>query len=623
MIHAWGQDEKIAELIERLNDAPPPLARIDGIQCMRLEASVSRMPEDFRILSSQTGSIQTAVAADAATCPACLHEVMDRNDRRYRYPFSNCTHCGPRLSIIRAVPYDRANTSMACFQMCPACEQEYGDPGNRRFHAQPNACSDCGPTLSLVDSQGAGAALKPDDVDAIAAAARLLAEGAVVAIKGIGGFHLACNAGNEQAVARLRQRKHRYDKPFAVMVQDMSMLRQYALADDQEQRLLESRAAPIVILKAQGKHLASGIAPHDPNLGMLLPYTPLHHCLLQDIQEPIVLTSGNRSDEPQYIDNDRALQRLAGIADFWLMHDRDIVNRLDDSVLRVMDGKPHMIRRARGYAPEAIVLDGDFASAEPVLAMGAELKNTFCLLARGEAIVSQHMGDLENPQVQSDYRSTLARYRKLFDRDPAHIVVDLHPDYLSTQLGQQLAAEGNLTLHQVQHHHAHIAACMAEHGLPLDTEPVLGLAFDGLGYAQGGAFWGGISVLRLSAIHPPGQSAGNAHARRTSGDAGTLAQYLCTSGPLFRLAAMPPPLCRPGHRAVLERQAAENTGCDAGRKDQLSFHFFLRAQLRCLCRGTGPLPRPHQLRRPGGDSPGSTGGTGLSPAAGSLSRGYA
>ena len=217
MIHAWGQDEKIAELIERLNDAPPPLARIDGIQCMRLEASVSRMPEDFRILSSQTGSIQTAVAADAATCPACLHEVMDRNDRCYRYPFSNCTHCGPRLSIIRAVPYDRANTSMACFQMCPACEQEYGDPGNRRFHAQPNACSDCGPTLSLVDSQGAGAALKPDDVDAIAAAARLLAEGAVVAIKGIGGFHLACNAGNEQAVARLRQRKHRYDKPLSLI----------------------------------------------------------------------------------------------------------------------------------------------------------------------------------------------------------------------------------------------------------------------------------------------------------------------------------------------------------------------------------------------------------------------
>ena len=346
MIHAWGQDEKIAELIERLNDAPPPLARIDGIQCMRLEASVSRMPEDFRILSSQTGSIQTAVAADAATCPACLHEVMDRNDRCYRYPFSNCTHCGPRLSIIRAVPYDRANTSMACFQMCPACEQEYGDPGNRRFHAQPNACSDCGPTLSLVDSQGAGAALKPDDVDAIAAAARLLAEGAVVAIKGIGGFHLACYAGNEQAVARLRRRKHRYDKPFAVMVRDMIMLRQYALADDQEQRLLESRAAPIVILKAQGKHLASGIAPHDPNLGMVLPYTPQHHCLLQDIQEPIVLTSGNRSDEPQCIDNDQALQRLAGIADFWLMHDRDIVNRLDDSVLRVMDGKPRMIRRA-------------------------------------------------------------------------------------------------------------------------------------------------------------------------------------------------------------------------------------------------------------------------------------
>ena len=491
MIHAWGRPAAIAEFIQRLNSEAPPLARIDGVECTLLQRDTESIPDNFQIMSSRTGSMQTAVAADAATCPACLREIRDCNERRYRYAFTNCTHCGPRLSIIRALPYDRANTSMAGFDMCPACRREYLDPGDRRFHAQANACPDCGPVIALVDREGNTFAAEQGDTDAIAAAARLLVGGAVVAVKGIGGFHLACDAGNEQAVARLRQRKHRYDKPFAVMVRDMTMLRQYARAGELEQQLLESRAAPIVILPAQGKSLASGIAPDDDRLGLMLPYTPLHHCLLQDLQRPIVLTSGNRSDEPQCIDNRQARRRLAGICDYWLEHDRDIVNRLDDSVLRVVDGKPRMIRRARGYSPDAIAVAGDFAGAPPVLAMGGELKNTFCLLSRGEAIVSQHMGDLENPQVQGDYRSSLERYRRLFDMNPRQIAVDLHPDYLSTQLGQQLAEIESLTLHRVQHHHAHIAACMAEHGLPLDTEPVLGLAFDGLGYAGDGAFWGG------------------------------------------------------------------------------------------------------------------------------------
>ncbi len=491
MIHAWGPDGAIAEFIQRLNSEAPPLARIDDIESVRLDRAACSMPEDFQILPSRAGSTQTAVAADAATCPACLSEIRDCRERRFRYPFSNCTHCGPRLSIIRAVPYDRANTSMAGFSMCPACHREYLDPGDRRFHAQPNACPDCGPAVTLVDGEGDSITRAPGSADAIAAAARLLSEGAIVAIKGIGGFHLACDAGNEQAVAILRQRKQRYDKPFAVMVRDMAMLRQYARAGDQERQLLESRAAPIVILQAQGKALASGVAPGDHKLGLMLPYTPLHHILLQDLQKPVVLTSGNRSDEPQCIDNRQARQRLAGICDAWLEHDRVIVNRLDDSLLRVIDGKPRMIRRARGYAPEAIAVAADFSRAMPVLAMGGELKNTFCLLSRGEAIVSQHMGDLQNPQVQNDYRGNLERYRELFDISPRLIAVDLHPDYLSTQLGRQLAEMENVTLHRVQHHHAHIAACMAEHGLPLNTEPVLGLAFDGLGYSGDGAFWGG------------------------------------------------------------------------------------------------------------------------------------
>ena len=490
VIHAWATTETINYFVQRMRNEAPPLASIDHMSITALDESHTP-PHDFQIIASRPGETHTSIAADAATCPDCLAEILDPNNRRYRYPFTNCTHCGPRLSIVRAIPYDRANTSMAAFAMCPACQAEYNNPADRRFHAQPNACAECGPQLLLED--GDGNRLSSDDV--ITETSRLIKRGKIIAIKGIGGFHLACDAGNADAVDILRQRKQRYHKAFALMARDIEMVKSYAEVNESEAQLLHQSAAPIVVLHQNSAALSEAISPGQNSFGFMLPYTPLHHLLMRELERPIVLTSGNRSHEPQVIDNEAAGEKLNGIADYFLLHDRDIINRLDDSVVRIADGQPRMLRRARGYAPQPIRLHESFAEAGNILAMGAELKNSFCLIKDGRAILSQHIGDLEGATTYRDYRHNLQLYRQLYDFTPSLIAVDAHPNYLSTQLGRALAEEEGIPLITVQHHHAHITACMAEHGLPLNGEKVLGVALDGLGYGDDGELWGGEFLL--------------------------------------------------------------------------------------------------------------------------------
>jgi hydrogenase maturation protein HypF len=385
---------------------------------------------------------------------------------------------------------------MAAFAMCTACRAEYDNPDDRRFHAQPNACPICGPRVWLADGQGRE--LQPSLTgDAVQAAAAAIREGHIVAVKGIGGFHLACDATNEDVVARLRIRKRRHAKPFALMARDVAMVERFARVADQDRVGLGSTAAPIVILERDDSavRLAPSIAPGDSNLGFMLAYTPLHHLLMADLDAPIVLTSGNRSDEPQVIGNDDALRSLSGIADLWLMNDRDIVTRLDDSVIRTMSGASRLLRRARGYAPEPIQLGDGFADAPPVMAMGAELKSTICLVRDGRAIVSQHIGDLEDAATHADYRRVLSHYRELHRFSPAIIAVDGHPDYLSTQWGQACARNEGHELASIAHHHAHVASCLAEHRVALDAPPVLAIVLDGLGLGADGALWGGEFLL--------------------------------------------------------------------------------------------------------------------------------
>jgi hydrogenase maturation protein HypF len=489
MIHAFGSDEDLDAFIQQIPLQLPPLARLDSLKVQNLD----ELPhlDEFHIVASRHNGVDTPVTADAATCPDCLAEIDDPNNRRYRYPFTNCTHCGPRLSIIRRVPYDRNHTSMAEFPMCPQCQQEYDNPADRRFHAQANCCPDCGPKVWLEDRHGQGL----ESVDPLKHAADLIRQGYILAIKGLGGFHLACNAMDTNAVNRLRERKRRYAKPFALMARDVDTITRYAKVDEEEIRTLRDKAAPIVLLEASGETLAPGIAPDDDKLGFMLPYTPLHTLLLQELEAPIVLTSGNISDEPQCIDNDNARKKLSDIADFLLLHDRDIVNRLDDSVARLMAGKMRLLRRARGYSPEALMLPPGFEQAGNTLAMGAELKNSFCLLKSGQAIVAQHIGDLENAAVQRDYRNAIDLYKQLYDFKPERIAIDNHPGYLSTQYGQTLAETDAAVLVPVQHHHAHLAACLAEHGIPLNAPPVLAAIFDGLGLGDDGELWGGEFLL--------------------------------------------------------------------------------------------------------------------------------
>ncbi len=529
VIHVWGDSTAINHFLDELKKNTPPLARIDHIQ--RAILHVDGAPDSFTIRSSESNNVQTNITPDAAVCADCLTDIFDPLGRRYRYPLTNCTHCGPRFSIVEAIPYDRANTSMKTFAQCDECLKEYTSPDNRRFHAQPNACYTCGPTVELerIDSnaQCLESLTQMDEVDG---ACTVLQNGGIVAVKGIGGFHLACDATNDAAVQRLRDTKQRNTKSFALMARDLAVIRRYAHITAAEETLLSSAEAPIVILSKTdqappGKKRAFGakegqrandliavsdiVAPGINTLGFMLPYTPMHHLMLRRMNRPIVLTSANLSDEPQIIDNDAIKNRLNSIADYVLWHDRDIVNRTDDSIARIIGNKARLLRRSRGYAPAPIPLPPGFNDVPALLAMGGELKNTFCLIKNGQAILSQHMGDLENAAAYADYQKNLALYADLFQHSPEHIVVDAHPEYLSSKLGRQRAEDEQLDCHIVQHHHAHIAACLAENGHPLDAEPVLGVALDGLGYGEDNTLWGGefliadyVSAERVGTFKP-------------------------------------------------------------------------------------------------------------------------
>jgi hydrogenase maturation protein HypF len=489
LIRLRGAARGIDALLGRLQRRPPPLARIDRVE-RRVFAGM--LPAGFRIAASEGGAPHTEVAPDAALCAACAAEILTPGERRHGYAFANCTHCGPRLSIVHAMPYDRARTTMAAFAPCPDCAAEYRAPANRRFHAEPIACPACGPHLALLRLADG----MPLAGDAIEGAARLLVAGEIVALKGLGGYQLACDATNGAAVARLRSRKRRDAKPFALMARDLATIRRCCAVSAEEERVLGGAAAPIVLLRAAGlERLPEAVAPGLDRLGFMLPTTPLHLLLLRALDRPAVMTSGNLSDEPQVTEDGEVGARLAGIAGYALAHDREIANRVDDSVVRVVAGKARLVRRARGYAPAPLRLPPGFAAAPEILAMGGELKATFCLVKDGQAILSQHLGDLEHPAAFDDYRRNLALYRALFDHAPAALAADLHPEYLSAKLGRERARDEGLPLVAVQHHHAHIAACLAENGRPLAAPPVLGIALDGLGWGDDGTFWGGEFLL--------------------------------------------------------------------------------------------------------------------------------
>ncbi len=499
LIEVEGKHGDIEQFVSDLKSNPPPLSAIESVECNHY-LSPADYP-DFVILESahdsQSGEKFVPISADVATCEDCLSELLDPQDRRYRYPFINCTNCGPRFTIIEDIPYDRAQTTMRDFEMCAECRAEYEDPLNRRFHAEPTACAICGPRLSLAGLRsvppavaGGLSTMNPPATaggtdNAISSARRLLLDGAILAIKGIGGFHLACDALNAEAVEQLRQRKYREDKPFAMMAASVALIRQYCVVSKEEEQLLLSERRPIVLLERRPDcKISHAVAPGVNALGFMLPYSPLHHLLLQDLSRPFVMTSGNVSDEPICFDDTQAIERLSRIADHFLLHDRRIHMRTDDSVARVYDGGEMIVRRSRGYAPAPIRTGLNFS--RQVLACGAELKNTFCLARDNYAFLSHHIGDLENLETLRSFTDGIEHFKRLFHLDPEVVAYDLHPEYLSTKYA--LALEDIPTKIAVQHHHAHIASCMADN--QIDGE-VIGVAMDGLGFGTDGRMWGG------------------------------------------------------------------------------------------------------------------------------------
>jgi len=482
-IELEGEAEAIEQFLVALREQAPPRANIENITIYRLPASQEKY-EKFEIRHSiaEEGKYQL-ISPDIATCQDCLGEIFSPKDRRYRYPFTNCTNCGPRFTIIEDIPYDRPRTTMRHFQMCPECQKEYDDPLNRRFHAQPNACPKCGPTLELLDANGSPVAVD----DAITTTSQLLREEKIVAIKGLGGFLVACDATNEAAINLLRQRKIRPSKPLAIMVTSVEEAKKHCYITNEEEKLLTSPYSPIVLVQWKADSPVSpAVAPNLKYLGVMLPYTPLHHILLRETGLPLVMTSGNISEEPIAKDNDEAVRRLSGIVDYFLIHNRDIYARYDDSVTIVERGIPQLIRRARGYAPYPIHLN--FGSQQ-ILGCGAEEKNTFCLTRDEYAFLSQHIGDMENLETMEHFDNTVNLYKSLFRIEPNIIAHDLHPDYLATKYAQELAANSaDIRLVPVQHHHAHAVSCMVDNGL---ESPVIGVTFDGTGYGSDGNIWGG------------------------------------------------------------------------------------------------------------------------------------
>ena len=496
LIEAEGERGALEALLDRLRTDAPPLAIVERIADEVLDAVGET---DFRITQSEEGGeAEAAVSPDVATCDDCLAELRDPDDRRYRYPFTNCTNCGPRFTIVRGVPYDRPLTTMASFEMCESCRAEYEDPLDRRFHAQPNACPVCGPSLRLVDR--AGRAVAEGNDQALEAVALALAEGRIVAVKGLGGYHLACRADDEAVVAEVRARKHREDKPFALMAPSVAAALELVVLDDASGALLTSRERPIVLApRRPGAVVAHSVALTSRELGVMLPYSPLHHLLLDDSGAVLVMTSANVSDEPIAYRDEEALERLAGIADLFLMHDRPIETRTDDSVLRVVVDRPLFLRRSRGYVPRDLPL----GTPRSILACGAELKNTFCVAKGGRAWVGHHIGDLQNYETLRSFTEGIEHFESLFAVRPELVAHDLHPEYLSTKYA--LEREGVETI-GVQHHHAHLAACLAEHG---ESGQAIGVIFDGTGYGTDGTVWGGELLIgdahgfeRAGHLHP-------------------------------------------------------------------------------------------------------------------------
>ncbi|MGB0732393.1 MAG: carbamoyltransferase HypF [Pontibacterium sp.] len=481
------------QLLAQVKAELPPLARIDQAYFETIILSTALAKQTgFDIVASEATQVTTGCVPDLATCSACLKELFEPNNRRYHYPFINCTHCGPRLSIIEQIPYDRGSTTMRHFKMCGACDDEYTQPADRRFHAQPNACKDCGPRLWL--EHASGEEIRTDQpFDHLR---QRLLQGEIIALKGLGGFHLVCDATQTSVVNRLRTLKHRPAKPFALMAGSLAAIAEYAQLNGAGERLLTSPQAPVVLLDNNAsadknvRPLAAGVAPSQRQLGFMLPYTPIHWLLFEGLDRPLVMTSGNRAGMPQAISNDDAREQLADIADVFVMHNRDIHNRVDDSVVKMVAGQPQLLRRARGYAPESHQLPQGFDAHAPLLALGAEVKNTFCLAYNQQLVTSQHIGDLTNVHTYQALEQSIALYQNLYQTQVTHFVCDKHPNYLSSQLAEQLAQAAQPAI-RVQHHHAHFAACLGDNDYPLNGKPVLGICIDGTGFGDDETLWGG------------------------------------------------------------------------------------------------------------------------------------
>ncbi|RME32752.1 MAG: carbamoyltransferase HypF, partial [Gammaproteobacteria bacterium] len=486
LLRAWGSEASLRELQRRLRYAPPPPASVESCLVEALPGPPAM--EGFHIVSSQPGTGLCHLLPDLALCDACRAELQDPDNRRYRHPFISCTACGPRFSIAGALPYDRERTSMASFAMCGRCAGEYRDPADRRFHAQPIGCHECGPSLRLLPGETAGE-------HSLQGAIECLRNGGILAVKGIGGFHLMVDATRPEAIARLRRRKHRPFRPFALMVRDPEVARRYCRLRPEEAAALSSHVAPIVLLEQSGERLPDEVAPGMDRLGLMLPATALHLLLLEAFDRPLVCTSGNRSGAPLCAGNDEAVESLDGIADRFLLHDREIVHRCDDPVLQLAAGRMRTLRRGRGQVPEALPLPPGLENADGILAVGGDLKGGFCLLRQGCALLSQPFGELMHPDCRRRWREEMSAWLGLYGSRPRRIALDVHPDYGSHRHGRELARQLGVPAATVLHHHAHLAAVLAEHGHPLDAGPVLGLVLDGLGMGEAGALWGGELLL--------------------------------------------------------------------------------------------------------------------------------
>jgi hydrogenase maturation protein HypF len=510
-IEVEGEKEILDSFLIRLQEEKPALSFIQSLEFSFLDPAHF---DGFEIRDSETkGEKATLILPDIATCDQCLVEVFDPGNRRYRYPFTNCTHCGPRFTIIESLPYDRPNTSMKSFAMCPDCRAEYENPDDRRFHAQPNACPVCGPALELWDETGKVLA-RCDE--ALLATADAIRQGSIVAVKGLGGFHLVADARNTEAIDDLRRKKHREEKPFALMYPSLGQVAADCSVGPLEKRLLYSPESPIVLLEARQHHLSPSLAPRNPYLGVMLPYTPLHHLLTQEVGFPLVATSGNLSDEPICIDERDALARLSGISNLFLVHNRPIVRHVDDSIVRVLLGRELVLRRARGYAPLPLRCT---RLVPEVLAVGGHLKNTVALSVADNIFVSQHIGDLENNEALGAFKNAIQSFCRLYRTNPKQVASDLHPDYMSTKFAREMG----IPQISIQHHYAHVAACMAENEL---DGKLLGVSWDGTGYGEDGTVWGGEFLLtdelgftRIASLRRfrlPGSAAAVKEPRRTA-----------------------------------------------------------------------------------------------------------